>query len=281
MFSGEAFMIQIDKNHFGVYTVEKNRGDSSAPKNTFYANFKICFVLKGEAVWEIEDSSFFLRAGDIIFLNLGQKRKLSSFGEEGFKLCAIVLERNAFSAVSHFDFFLDRAKKGRNLIRNEILFNILKEVYDESKTDMPLGHSLISAKLTEFFIKAERITDYSFRTLTHSDLEMLDIMNYIDANITDGISLSSVAEKMGMSESKFSRRFAEMNGISFKQYVIKKKIQHAVKLMNTTNLKMIDVAMESGFDSISGFYDAFKKTTGTTPKNFKLAKGDKTYEAEL
>ncbi len=271
-------MMQIDKKTFSIYNVEKKYGDSSAPKSTFYANFRICFVLEGEAVWEIEENSFLVRAGDIIFLNLGQKRKMISFGKEGFRLCAIVLERNAFTAVSHFDFFLDRAKKGNNLIRNENLFNILKEVYDESRADMPLRYSLISAKLTEFFIKAERIEGYSFRTLAQTDMEMLDIMNYIDANITEGISLSSAAKKIGMSESKFSRRFFGMNGVSFKQYVIAKKIQHAVRLMETTSLKIIDVAMESGFDSISGFYEAFKKTIGTTPKNFKFKKGDETYE---
>ena len=60
---------------------------------------------------------------------------------------------------------------------------------------------------------------------------------------------------------------------------MEKKTKHAIKLMNTTNLKVIDIALESGFDSISGFYDAFKKITGTTPKNFK--KGKQNYETEI
>ena len=71
-----------------------------------------------------------------------------------------------------------------------------------------------------------------------------------------------------MTESSFSRRFSAVNGISFKQYVIEKKIQRAIFLLQTTNRKVIDIASECGFDSISGFYDSFKRITGTTPNKF-------------
>ena len=62
--------------------------------------------------------------------------------------------------------------------------------------------------------------------------------------------------------------FAEINGISFKQYVVEKRLQRAILLLKTTNRKMIDIAMDCGFDSISGFYSAFRKKTGTTPNKF-------------
>ena len=272
-------MMQIDKNSFSAYTVEKNFGEASAPKTTIYADFKICIVLKGEAVWEIDERSFFVKAGDVVFLNIGQKRRLSSFGKDGFKLCALVLTRSAFASAAHFDFFLDRVKRGENLIRNSMLFSLLEEVYLETSREKPFGYSLISAKLTEFFIKAERIFNYSFNRTTSADKEMLEVMSFIDEGITEGMSLSMAAEKAGLGESTFSRRFLAMNGISFKRYLMEKKTKHAIKLMNTTNLKVIDIALESGFDSISGFYDAFKKITGTTPKNFK--KGKQNYETEI
>ena len=59
-----------------------------------------------------------------------------------------------------------------------------------------------------------------------------------------------------------------MNGISYKQYVISKKIDRAIFLLKTTNMKIVDIALDCGFDSVSGFYDAFKRKTGTTPNEF-------------
>ena len=53
--------------------------------------------------------------------------------------------------------------------------------------------------------------------------------------------------------------------MSFKKYVMSKKIERAVYLLKTTDSKVIDIAFACGFNSISGFYDTFKKVTGTTP----------------
>ena len=53
--------------------------------------------------------------------------------------------------------------------------------------------------------------------------------------------------------------------MTFKDYVTTRKIEHAINLLNTTDMNVVDVAYECGFSSISGFYDAFKKVTGTTP----------------
>ena len=165
-------------------------------------------------------------------------------------------------------FFLECIKRQENVFKQSALSPLLKEIYEEWKTESPFRYELASAKLTEFFIKAERASNAPFMQVPQSQHEMLEIMDYIDSNITTGISLSAVAKKAGMTESSFSRRFSAVNGISFKKYVIEKKLQQAMHLLQTTNRKMIDIALDSGFDSVSGFYDAFKKRTGTTPGKF-------------
>ena len=261
-------MIVVNKNNFSVSTVQKLYGSASAPKNTFYADFKICLALEGEAVWEIEERSYLIQPGDIVFLKIGQARHFTSFGKNGFKLCSFILTRNAFSNLHHFMYFVECIKRQENVIRNSDLSPILREIYEEWERNSPFRYELASAKLTEFFIKAERVVRYPVAPVTQMDREMLELMDYIDSNIAKGISLSAVAKKAGMTESSFSRRFSSINGISFKKYVVEKKIQRAIWLLQTTNQKIIDIALDSGFDSISGFYDAFKKQTGTTPSKF-------------
>lgn len=261
-------MIVVNKSNFSVCTVQKLYGSASAPKNTFYADFKICLALEGEAVWEIEERSYLIQPGDIVFLKIGQARHFTSYGKNGFKLCTFILTRNAFSGVHHFMYLLECIKRQENVIKNSSLSSILRDIYEEWEQNSHLRYELASAKLTEFFIKAEKASNDPFVQVSQSQYEMLELMDYIDSNITRGISLSAVAKKAGMTESSFSRRFSAINGISFKKYVVKKKIQRAIHLLQTTNQKMIDIALDSGFDSVSGFYDAFKKQTGTTPSKF-------------
>ncbi len=261
-------MITADKLNFSARLMQKKKNDPAAPKDTFYAQFRICLALEGEAVWEIEESTYTVRSGDIVFLNIGQKRRFTAFGEEGFRLAIFSLGSSAFTELHHFAFFLDRVKSGQNLFRNSPLAPLLREAYEEWNSGAPFRYELISAKLTEFFIKAERQAGFSV-SMGKADLHLLTRMNEIDEDIAQGLRLQDIARKAGMSESGFSRRFSAVNGISFKQYSIEKKLERAIRLLKTTDLKMIDIAMECGFNSVSGFYDAFKKKTGTTPNKFQ------------
>jgi AraC-like DNA-binding protein len=260
-------MILVNKGNFSVRTLEKAQNSTVAPKSTFYADFKVCLALSGEASWEIEDRTYTIHPGDIVFLSIGQKRHFTAFGENGFRLCVFTLSRNAFVNLHHFLFFLERAKQD-NVLKNCALSGLLQEIYEEWKTPSVGRYELASAKLTEFFIKAERSENYSLRPATEANQQMLELLDYIDENVTNNINLRMVAAKAGMTESTFSRHFSAMNGISFQQYVLEKKLQQAFTLLRTTNKKMIDVALDSGFDSVSGFYAAFKKKTGTTPNKF-------------
>lgn len=261
-------MVLVNKDNFSLRTMVKRQDSVSAPKNTFYNNFRVCFVLEGEAFWEIEDRSYAVQEGDIVFLNMGQKRKITSFGKSGFKLCVLGMNRNAFSRQHHFLFFLERIKKRGSLIRNREMFELLREIYEEWERESPFRYELASAKLTEFFLKLEQQEGYDARPISENHRRILEIMDDIDTNVANGINLSSVAKKAGLTESALSRQFSKINGVSFKQYVVEKKIQRAIFLLQTTNRKIIDIASESGFDSISGFYSAFRKITGTTPSKF-------------
>ena len=262
-------MILVNKNNFSVQTVVKQHNSpSSSPQSVFYAVFKVCLVLEGDAVWKIEERSHWIRSGDIVLLSMGQKRQFTADGKNGFRLCAFSLTRNAFAGVHHFLYFQERARKPEPVIRNSFLASVLKELYEDWKQGAHLRYELASAKLTEFFLKAERAENYAFQPVSDAHRKMLEILDDIDTNLINGVSLSSVAKKAGMTESSFSRHFSAINGISFKQYVVEKKIQRAIGLLQSTNAKMIDIALDSGFDSISGFYAAFKKITGTTPSRF-------------
>lgn len=261
-------MILVNKNNFTLQTMQKRHDSASAPKSTFYPDFKVCLALAGEAVWEIEDRSYRIQPGDIVFLNIGQQRHFTEFGENGFQLAVFTLKRNAFQNMHHFLFLLDRVKDYKNVVRETALAPLLQEIYDEWAAEVPFAYELASAKLTEFFIKAERLLGSPASPSGKVDLEMLELMDYIDANIAEGISLAAVAQRAGMTQSAFSRRFSAANGISFKQYIVERKIERAIFLLRNTNRKMSDIALDCGFDSLSGFYSAFKKQTGTTPGDF-------------
>ncbi len=113
------------------------------------------------------------------------------------------------------------------------------------------------------------MTDFKPEAVSKRNLDILNRMDEMDENIEKGLHLREIAQSSGLSESTFSRQFAAATGIHFKQYVMEKKVQRALWLLNNTDWKIIDICQECGFQSVSGFYDTFRKVLGTTPNKIR------------
>lgn len=260
-------MINASAKTVSCQTIKRKSTDTVLRESTACAGLRLCILAHGNALWQINEKQHDVQAGDIVFLNSRQKRRFLNYGTNGCTLIVLTLERQAFSSVKHFSFFLTCIQKKDGILKDETLARILLEITDEFQ-NRDQNYELISALLTEFFIKAERLVTFDEKSIVKIDKNMLKILDYIDEHITEKISLAEISKTAGFTESSFSRWFAKCNGISFKKYVMGKKIEHAVYLLENTEQKVIDIAFECGFDSISGFYDTFKKVTGTTPNKF-------------
>jgi len=89
-------------------------------------------------------------------------------------------------------------------------------------------------------------------------------LNYIDANITNDVSVAMVAEASGYSIYHFSRLFTKTVGIPVMTYVTWRKLQFALYDL-TRGKKVIDAALEYGFETHAGFTKAFTRCFGFPP----------------
>lgn len=257
----------INLNEKNVSCFKKTYAPFSTDKKAVtYNDLRICYIQKGAAVWQIENQAHTVGEGDIIFLNNRQKRYFSQFDENGFEICVMVIKRQAFLNTCHLAFFLSLAKENRGIIKNGALLRLLKEAVEEYEGKQRSCYELMSARLTEFFIRAERMFGFDPERAVKMDQNMIKILDYVDLNLTKNITLKEAAKLASLTESSFSRWFAQCNGIGFKKYVMAKKVEYAISLLESSGLNVIDAAYECGFSSISGFYDAFRKVTGTTPR---------------
>ena len=72
-----------------------------------------------------------------------------------------------------------------------------------------------------------------------------------------------------MNKTYFCRVFRDVNGISPKEYVLKARVAAAAKLLNDTDREILDIAQTTGFNSISNFYNVFKRITGCSPAQYR------------
>jgi two-component system, response regulator YesN len=96
------------------------------------------------------------------------------------------------------------------------------------------------------------------------------IIDFIDNHYTDmSISLAVVSEKFNISPSYLSRYFKEQYKCNFLDYINKKRINHAKKLMINKQTDIFSVLKESGFNNIVTFRRLFKKYEGVSPSSFR------------
>ena len=95
------------------------------------------------------------------------------------------------------------------------------------------------------------------------------ILDYIDENIGGDISVAMLSEKAGYSAYHFSRMFTAEIGTSVMSYVTWRKLQFAVYDL-TCGKKVIDAAMDYGFETHAGFTKAFINWYGFPPSLCRL-----------
>ncbi len=92
---------------------------------------------------------------------------------------------------------------------------------------------------------------------------------WIQKEITSGIQLNELSARLGYTPYYLSTLFKEETGLSFRQYVSKKKIEHAKFLLTTTNLSIAEISDYLSFSTPSYFINCFRRETGTTPKQYR------------
>jgi AraC family transcriptional regulator len=99
--------------------------------------------------------------------------------------------------------------------------------------------------------------------------KVLDAINYIQTNLQVNITVAELAERANQSADHFSRLFIESTGERPLVYIRHKKIEQAQVLLSTTDRSLSEIAIDTGFDSLSYFSKMFKQITGLSPSNYK------------
>lgn len=86
------------------------------------------------------------------------------------------------------------------------------------------------------------------------------------------ISLGSIATRLGISVTYLSQLINKISGINFSDFINEYRVQESKRLLthpNYTGYAILSIGLESGFNSKSTFYAAFKKHTGVTPSVYR------------
>ncbi|MFC5650164.1 response regulator [Paenibacillus solisilvae] len=102
-----------------------------------------------------------------------------------------------------------------------------------------------------------------------SRIEIRSAVQWIKDHMQQSISLTILADQVGLSPHYVSRLFREETGCSVNQYITRLRMEKAVELLKRTNKKVYEIAEEVGIPNYRYFTVTFRNWTGVSPTDYK------------
>jgi len=126
-----------------------------------------------------------------------------------------------------------------------------------------------SQLLFKTFQLIDKISDSFDFTSIKSQSKIKEAKYFITNNLEKKLTLEKVANEMGISSKYLSSLFFEITNTTFKEFVIKQRIEKAKNLLTFTSLSIDEISKQIGINSSNNFISFFKKYTNSTPNNYR------------
>ncbi|MET3977521.1 transcriptional regulator GlxA family with amidase domain [Mucilaginibacter sp. UYP25] len=131
--------------------------------------------------------------------------------------------------------------------------------------------SIMAAKM--FALEIDRKSQSPFIMFngqkTHEDESIKKAQEFIEANITEKISVEELAMKYAIGKRHFERRFKKATNNSPLEYIQRVKIEAAKKHLESSRMNVNEVMYDVGYSDTKAFRTVFKKITGLSPVEYK------------
>lgn len=189
-----------------------------------------------------------------------------------------------FTTLSKYQFESRSTNALRNTKNYLIILNTLLRVaarngdvppFHIDKLSSSFAHKIEATTSTNagMALMKEMVRKYCLLVKNHSmkgySLLIRKVLTQIDYDLTADLGLKNLASLLNVNPSYLSTLFKKETGSTLTEYVNQKRIEHAVFLLNSSNLQIQMIAQYSGIADVNYFTKTFKKIIGITPKEYR------------
>lgn len=227
------------------------------------------------------EESFHIVPGDIFIIPPGEMHTL--IAPETGKRFIFLFDLSSFIGMRSFAGIQSILSKPLHLTRTthpniyddtyQILMQIKKEYFSKNE----FAELTIFSLLLDMFVKLgtnHLVAVNLFPNMrVYKQKEYRDkfntVIEYIDSHYMEDLNIDDIAASTGFSKYHFSRLFKQYTNYTFCAYVTRRRIKVAEEFLAQPDLSITEVALHSGFPSISTFNRVFKQIKGCTPSEYR------------
>lgn len=247
--------------------------------------YEFYFLLAGSCSYQIENSIFAIKPGDVLLFSINQPHRPLFSGSHGvYERIVLRISENTLRMLSdeksdlNTCFSKENSRKAyrfpletQNKIR-VILSQLINE-QDHGK-DFFGSELLYKAYLTELLILFQRNCGKKQKSPVTDSAKQLQLIetvdHYIEEHFDQHICVEELANHVYLSKYYFMRHFKEITGLSVYQYITQKRLIVAANLIKK-GTPITSSYLLCGFGDYTNFLRAFKKQFGCSPKTYTNA----------
>lgn len=241
---------------------------------------ELSFIVAGHGYQMIDNKRFEMKPGTFMFFLPYQIQEMITVSEERIILYNCLFDLQ-FLLSSHgpglgFEPFLTvEGTPSIQLTKEEgdSVENLFDKLAEEYSNDHIWRKQMIVSLLWEILIIFDRLRTkkhpHPQPDLSYPLLNIWSVIRYVHMHYREPITLESLARQIAISTSYLSEQFKEKLGLSFTQFLQEIRIRHACSLLTSTEMSMVDIAIEVGFGSLRSFFRIFKQHKEMTPTEYR------------
>lgn len=105
--------------------------------------------------------------------------------------------------------------------------------------------------------------------MSNKVISVISVIDYIEANLTKKLDLEQVAQAVHYSKYHLHRVFRETIGLSIHEYIVRRKLSEAAKLLVFSDCSILEIALLAGYESQQAFSAVFKEMYKKTPYQYR------------
>ena len=233
----------------------------------FHKNIELIYVIKGHVDCSISGQNYTLNEHDF-----GLILPYEIHGYQPFE------NTEYWVAVFSEDYIHSFYRKIEKVKSSSFKFNcprdieglFLKYFININKTSLYIKKSFLYA-ICDIFINS--VTLNKEHSLGIDNMHI--IVDYVSSNFSKNIQLSDLTKVLGYDYSYVSRMFHSIFHMSFQDFLNNYRLDAALRLLEESDKKIMNIAIESGFQSVRSFNNCFYKTLSITPSEYRKKKNNK------
>ena len=252
---------------------------SPETENRWHRPAKFILALKDGSRVQAAGADYVLSEGDVLFVWPGEEVRKLSGPKSGLLTLSfsssLITECDDICSVYHYFDTVRLLNRNSEDLREKTAALIL-EARESAEEEIRFHETRVRINILEILLivaeQAEKNAAAALNTMIlrrNSDSRMDKACRYIIAHCDSRITQAEAAETVGISTFYFSRLFSQYTGKSFNDFLNEHRVKKALMLLSNRRISIQDVAVNSGFQSISNFNKVFKKHVGCSPNEYR------------